>query len=215
MRDFFPPSPPYLTNLSSPLATYLSLHTLPNHTHEILLSFLFYHALNKSISPRLSAYFFPKTYLNLRPRTKVYWDAHVVSFVQACVINSLALAVLLLDDERRKMNAQERLWGYTGASGMVQGFATGYFVWDLWTAVLDFDVHGAGTVMHAVCALAVSALGYVGFVLSFFSSYQLYLFSVFVDSRTVLLFHSSFPSSLLGFPTFLSLFFALLSIGAS
>ena len=69
------------------------------------------------------------------------------------------------------MDAQERLWGYTGASGLVQGFATGYFVWDLWTAVLDFDVHGAGTVMHAVCALAVSALGYVGFVHSFLSSY--------------------------------------------
>lgn len=66
------------------------------------------------------------------------------------------------------MNAQERLWGYTGASGMVQGFAAGYFVWDLWTAVFDFDVHGIGTVVHAVCALAVSGLGYVGFFLFFF-----------------------------------------------
>ena len=65
------------------------------------------------------------------------------------------------------MDAQERLWGYTGASGMVQGFATGYFCWDLWTAVGDFDVHGFGTVVHAVCALAVSGLGFVGFLLLF------------------------------------------------
>lgn len=60
------------------------------------------------------------------------------------------------------MNSQERLWGYTGAIGMVQSFAAGYFVWDLWTGWSDFDVHGWGVIIHAVCALAVSSLGYVG-----------------------------------------------------
>lgn len=84
------------------------------------------------------------------------------------MINTLALAVLLLDEERRVMNAQERVWGYTGATGMVQSFAAGYFVWDLWTGIMDFDVHGLGTVIHAVCALAVSLLGYVSFSLLFF-----------------------------------------------
>lgn len=63
---------------------------------------------------------------------------------------------------------EARLGGYTGASGLVQSFAAGYFVWDLWTALWDFDVHGLGTVVHAVCALGVSVLGYVGSLIFFF-----------------------------------------------
>ena len=62
------------------------------------------------------------------------------------------------------MGPHERLWGYSGAGGMVQGFASGYFVGDLWTGIRDFDVHGLGAVVHAVCALAVSLVGYVGFL---------------------------------------------------
>ena len=59
------------------------------------------------------------------------------------------------------MGARERVWGYTGASGMVQGFAAGYFLWDLVASAGSLDVHGAGALMHAVSALAVSLLGFV------------------------------------------------------
>lgn len=59
------------------------------------------------------------------------------------------------------MGPRERVWGYTGASGMVQGFAAGYFLWDLVTSAVDLDVHGPGELMHAVSALAVSLLGFV------------------------------------------------------
>ena len=59
------------------------------------------------------------------------------------------------------MGPRERVWGYTGASGMVQGFAAGYFLWDLVTSAGNMDVHGPGALMHAVSALAVSMLGFV------------------------------------------------------
>lgn len=61
------------------------------------------------------------------------------------------------------MGPRERVWGYTGATGMVQGFSAGYFLWDLMMGLLDVDVHGWGAVAHAVSALAVSCLGFVGF----------------------------------------------------
>ena len=41
------------------------------------------------------------------------------------------------------MGPRERVWGYTGASGMVQGFAAGYFLWDLVTSAGNLDVHGS------------------------------------------------------------------------
>lgn len=63
------------------------------------------------------------------------------------------------------MGARERVWGYTGASGMVQGFAAGYFLWDLATSAVHVDVYGPGAVMHAGSALAVSLLGFVSLFL--------------------------------------------------
>lgn len=69
--------------------------------------------------------------------------------------------MIFADKERAGWSASQRVWGYTGATGMIQAFSTGYFLWDLMTGVLDFDVHGPGVVAHAVSALAVSGLGYV------------------------------------------------------
>lgn len=85
----------------------------------------------------------------------------MVSMVQSCFINTAALWVIFADKDRAGWNASQRVWGYTGATGMIQAFSTGYFLWDLMTGVLDFDVHGWGMVTHAVSALAVSGLGYV------------------------------------------------------
>lgn len=65
------------------------------------------------------------------------------------------------------MDARSRVWGYTGAMGMIQGFSVGYFLWDLLTGVVDVDVHGWGAVTHAASALAVSSLGFVRFLYNF------------------------------------------------
>lgn len=163
MRDPIP-APASLLTATKPLARILSLRTLPYHTHEILPAFAIYTFINNVISPQVSSRVFPKTYPSLSKKTKINWDVHLVSLVQSCFINSVALAVIYYDKERWSMGPRGRVWGYTGATGMVQGFSAGYFLWDLVMSAKDMDVHGPESVMHAASALAVSLLGFVSVV---------------------------------------------------
>lgn len=59
------------------------------------------------------------------------------------------------------MGWEERVWGYTGAGGMVQALAAGYFLWDLGICVKHFRVFGVGLFAHAVAALVVFSFGFV------------------------------------------------------
>ncbi|MCJ1464318.1 hypothetical protein MMC07_002931 [Pseudocyphellaria aurata] len=173
MKDLFPP-PPMVVKATRPFADALALRTLPLHVHEILPAFCFYHFTNTVLAPRLSSSLFPTTYAHLPARTKTSWHAHVVSLVQSCVINTAALSVIFMDSERMQMDAMQRVWGYTGATGMVQALSTGYFLWDLMTGILDWDVHGWGVVAHAASALAVSSLGFRPFVNYYGLNFVLY-----------------------------------------
>ena len=162
MLDPFPfPAPPLLTLLSQKVANYTSLHTLNLHIHEYLGAALFYHTICLYISPYVSAKLFPHSYTQLSPRTKLNWNVHVVSLVQSVVINTLALWVIWVDEERWAMDFRERIWGYTGAGGLVQALAGGYFVWDLWVSTVHIDLFGWGPLAHAISALYVFSLGYV------------------------------------------------------
>ena len=62
------------------------------------------------------------------------------------------------------MGWEERVWGYTGAGGMIQGFAAGYFLWDLCVSVTHVNVFGWGLLAHAVSALVVFSLGFVSYL---------------------------------------------------
>lgn len=162
MHDPFPLAPPpFLVDLTTPLANSLSLTTLPLHIHELLLATLFYHAICTVISPILSKILFPKIYPSLPPRTRLNWDVHVVSLTQSVVINTLALWVMWADGERGAMGWEERVWGYDGAGGMIQGFAAGYFLWDLMICIRWLSVFGWGLLAHAMAALVVFSLGFV------------------------------------------------------
>lgn len=160
MRDPFP-APIALVQASQPLARTLSLRTLPLHVHEILPAFGIYTFVYNYVSPPISRRFFPETYRALPKKTKVNWDVHAVSLFQSCLINTAALATIYLDKERWNMGPKERVWGYTGATGMVQGFGAGYFLWDLMMSAKDINLHGPGALVHAASALAVTLLGYV------------------------------------------------------
>jgi hypothetical protein len=59
------------------------------------------------------------------------------------------------------MDWEEKVWGYTGASGLVQGFTAGYFLWDLFVTLANVNIFGAGMLAHAVSALFVYSLGFV------------------------------------------------------
>ena len=161
MRDPFFEAPGFLVKAAQPIAHTLALRTLPLHAHEILPAFCFYEFVHSSVSPRVSTYLFPKTYPQLSRKTKVNWDVHFVSMVQSCFINAVTLWVIYNDKERMQMDWTQRVWGYTGAGGMVQGFAAGYFLWDLIASIKDVDVHGWGALAHAASALVISSLGFV------------------------------------------------------
>jgi hypothetical protein len=162
MRDPFPVSAPsWLSAATKPLADRLALPTLPVHIHEILFAFSLYLWVQLKLSPWLSPKLFPKHYNKLSARTKMNWDVHVVSFVQSVLICAISLYVIRVDDERREMNWQGRVWGYTGSTGLIQSFAMGYFLWDFWITATNLSMFGIGMLAHAVSALTVFSFGFV------------------------------------------------------
>ena len=160
MRDPIPP-PTMLVQLTQPLADKLDLKTMPYHVHEILIGFLAYHFILYGLSPAVSKLLWPKTYAGFNRRTRLNWDIHWVSMIQALFINGAALYVIFTDPERKEMDWKGRLWGYTPASGMVQGFAAGYFLWDLQVCLQHFSICGVGALVHAIGALAITCIGFV------------------------------------------------------
>ena len=58
------------------------------------------------------------------------------------------------------------MYGYSPATGAVQAMSAGYFAWDLMCTAGGVEVQGWGALVHAVAALVVSMLGFVGFSLS-------------------------------------------------
>jgi hypothetical protein len=98
-------------------------------------------------------------------RNRLNWDVHMVSMYQALFINTAALWCIFADPARAMQNEPdswaERLWGYNGAAGMCQAFATGYFLWDVVVSSVHLDVMGASSLVHAIAALAVTCIGFV------------------------------------------------------
>ncbi|KAF2874646.1 TLC domain-containing protein [Massariosphaeria phaeospora] len=175
MHDPFPIAPPaLLVPYVERLAEYTSLKTLPLHFHELIFAFTLYHSIFRYISPAVSSYLFPRTYAALNARTKLSWDVHVVSFCQSTLVCTLALYVMWHDEERSDMNWQGKVWGYTGASGLVQAFAGGYFLWDLVVTARNVSIFGPGMLAHAISALFVFSLGFRPFVNFYGPTFILY-----------------------------------------
>ncbi|KAI2625123.1 TLC domain-containing protein [Xylaria nigripes] len=165
MKDPFPISPiPALSDAVQPWADYFNLPTLPLHIHEVLIIAAFYEFIRVVLSPFISALIFPVRYRALSGSKKLSWDVHVVSFVQSTTINVLALWVMFVDEERKQMDWEERLWGYTGGAGMIQALAAGYFLWDLCVTASHVNIFGLGMLAHAVSALLVYSFGFRPFV---------------------------------------------------
>lgn len=163
LEDPLAGGPAIFAKLTAPLARMLHLHTLPLHAHEIAGAFVMY-SLVQRLSPVISTYLCPNIYPRLARRTRISWDVHVVSLVQCLIINSFALWLMHKDREsRHSMDATERVWAYSGAGGLLQSLAAGYFIWDLIMSAAHVDVFGVGMVAHAISALAVYMLGFVSF----------------------------------------------------
>lgn len=155
------PIPRSLYDFSRPYAEALHLNTLPLHVHEVLLSFAFYLAVEKVLSPWLSTFFFPNHYPRFSRRTKVNWDIHVTSFVQSILICIAVITVMRVDTRRIGDTWEDRIWGYTGAAGLVQAMATGYFMWDFIVCIVNIKLLGPLDLVHALAAVPVAFLGFV------------------------------------------------------
>ena len=151
---------PALSQAVQPYADKYSLPALPFHVHEVLGSALLYTFVHVVVSPWVSKKYFPAHYPKSRAK-KANWDAHVVSLVQSILINVLSLYMIFADQERKSMNWMEKIWGYTGATGLVQSMAVGYFLWDVIITLIFIDIFGLGLLAHAVSALTVYSFGYV------------------------------------------------------
>ncbi|KAL1865477.1 hypothetical protein Daus18300_007122 [Diaporthe australafricana] len=174
MKDpFFIPPIPALSEWIRPFAERFNLTVLPDHIHEVLFATLLYTFIHLVISPWLSMKYAPQQYPTHRGK-RASWDAHVVSLFQSTLINILALWCMFADEERKTMDWQARIWGYTGASGMIQSLAAGYFVWDFITTVLFVDVFGLGVLAHATSALLVYSFGYRPFLNYYANVFILY-----------------------------------------
>ncbi len=119
MKDpFFIPPIPALSEAVRPWAERYGMKALPLHVHEVLAAALFYTFIQVVVSPYISNRWFPQYYPKHSRGRKANWDSHVVSLVQSTLINILALWVMLTDEERKGMDWEQRIWGYTGSSGL-------------------------------------------------------------------------------------------------
>lgn len=71
------------------------------------------------------------------------------------------------------MTSGERVYGYTGAGGLVQAMAAGYFLWDLMISTVHFKIFGPGLWFHAISALWVFSFGFVS-CFSLLSCWEMY-----------------------------------------
>lgn len=172
MEVFIFPRPLWLSWLydSDILRSFSNLTNLPSlhlHIHHVLGALLVYHTIFLFISPILSTLLLPNIYPKFNKRTRINWDVHVVSFVQSSFICTFALWVMYTDTQRAAWRSQDeegmigRVFGYTAASGAVQGYAAGYFLWDLVMSAWYLEIFGPGFLAHAASAVAVYNLGFV------------------------------------------------------
>lgn len=165
MIDPFPiPAPLWLQKAVQPVADKLSLPTLPLHFHEVLIALAGYFILHTVISPRVSRWLCPQSYPNFNRRTAISWDVHVVSLAQSLIVDTYALYLVFYNDTRKEMDWDGRIWGYDGASGMLQGLAGGYFLWDLYMCTRYINIFGVGMLLHAISAVTVFSLGFVSYI---------------------------------------------------
>jgi len=175
MHDpFFIPPIPWLSKAVQPFADLTGLTTLPLHVHEVLIAFFGYTFINVVFAPWISNLLVPTNYGKLSAERKINWNVHIVSLAQSIMINTLALWVMWTDEERKNMDWVERVWGYTGAAGMIQGLAAGYFLWDLMISLMNVKAFGYGMLAHAFSALLVFSFGFRPFVNFYGCTFILY-----------------------------------------
>lgn len=179
MSTTFPPPPGHTWSLG--LASQLNLQTLPRHADQVLIAAGIYQGIFAIGSPLLSKQLLPTQYAALSPRTRANWDSRLVGFLQAGFICYQALNVIATDPLRANSTVQSRLWGYSPATGRVQAFAAGYFLWDIYLSGRFYDTFGPTSLVHAVSAFAITMIGFVSTPGLYLRLIQKLMISLFSD----------------------------------
>lgn len=100
---------------------------------------------------------------------------------------------MFADKERESMTIGERVYGCTGALGLIQAFAAGYFLYDLIVSTVYIKMFGIGMLFHAISALWVFSFGFVSNLFFFFFSWRVpFLCLIFISLFLFLFFRLPF-----------------------
>ncbi|PVF99036.1 hypothetical protein CPB86DRAFT_703920 [Serendipita vermifera] len=177
----------YLSLVGEQVSSALGLPRLSRHFSTLLVSFLFWNAIQYVISPIVSP-LISKTYARgpqkehlstpnkhnqssdratngdrVGPRRGVKslkgWHSHSVALVHAIVIIPLAFQCLNLP---ALDGPRERAFGWDDKAGFVHAIASGYFLWDIFDAVAHFE--SIGFILHGIACFTVFSLSYRPFL---------------------------------------------------
>jgi hypothetical protein len=143
----------------------LSLPALPLHAHEVVGAIALYTLFYEAVSPAILKILIPQRYAKLNRRNRIGWNIHVVGTLQALLITAMSFYVIFHDDERRAWrdpdNWEKRIWGYSGLTGLLQSFALGFFLWDLYMCVRYVGIFGPQMIVHAFASATMFTFGFV------------------------------------------------------
>lgn len=120
------------------------------HLHEILGTFIFYTILNNYIAPRINRLVFNKSYTLSDKKTKLDFDTHIVSTVQALVAIYISIPPLFIPLNTYKITEYQ-----DDRCSMVAALTSGYFFWDLSVCIQNYDLYGPVFSAHAISSLLV------------------------------------------------------------
>ncbi|OZJ02451.1 hypothetical protein BZG36_04399 [Bifiguratus adelaidae] len=141
-----------------PLFVSLGVPTLTNHYHVILATTLTCNVIFQ-ISRTISPYLFPKSFARMKGYQKTSFHIHVVSFLHAAILCTFSFPLFW-----NETLMADHVFGYDPNATDIHSLATGYFLWDAFTALKYHKDQGIGMVMHGVCAFTVFILSYRPFI---------------------------------------------------
>ncbi|KAJ1675928.1 hypothetical protein EV182_000315 [Spiromyces aspiralis] len=132
----------------------LGLTQLSRFWPYILLSALFFHVLS-ILSDPLSHLIFGAAYAKLPKHKRHSWGIRVASHAHA--IFTILASIPIFNSPPL---VEDRVFGYTDYASMVYSVVCGYFLWDLFLCITEFQSYGLGFLFHAISALSVYIQGF-------------------------------------------------------
>jgi len=147
-----------LEEFITPFATTIGFVKLPEWFPTIIYSALGYTFLHLVASPYLSKKFTPEIYAGFKTkRQRNNWNIHLVSLVNAILLNYLAVRAL-----HHPSTAADKAFGWHDSVGLANAVAVGHFMWDAADASINFI--DTGFLVHGIACMVLYSLTFNPFV---------------------------------------------------